>query len=565
MNDVQNKPETRAKYPIKKARVLVVGSGIAGTCAAVRAAEVLREKQENSTVRSEAYSETCSGISSERSYAEAHHKNPSVMLACQGSLFSGSSFFEGTWGLGLIAPSDTKDEDDLAQTILQVGCGVANEQLVKSFVAGIVPAIARLEQWGVALKHATENASQQQEYIPCFDHKHRAWHGIERAPYVAAMSKQLHQTGVCVQQGCQLLDIDATTRIATFFDTEHTNTNPSFVQVHYDALVLCTGGTSSLYTRHLTQHDCCATTQGLAAQLGCRLVNMAFLQFMPGIISPVQGVVFNEKTFRYMQLDAATVQQLGGAQRTQQLLDMRSAYGPFTCRLESCAIDFAIHNAGGNGLALVPHFNDAQKLPEFVQTYQTWLKNSAGVSAETPLRIAMYAHASNGGIVIDARAATTMPGIFAAGECTGGMHGADRLGGLSSANGLVFGMRAGESAATWALNASHEGEQTNYAELPVWTLVSSAQTQRIEQELAHIMDTACMIVRKRTQLEAAQQRLSELIDQLSASSAETNSAACAAQTRTTCLRLLTAQEMVADMLRQPTSCGSHYLEDAPPC
>ena len=119
MNDVQNKPETRAKYPIKKTRVLVVGSGIAGTCAAVRAAEVLREKQENSTV----CSEVCSGISSERSYAEARRKNPSVMLACQGPLFSGSSFFEGTWGLGLIAPSNTKDEDDLAQTILQVGCG----------------------------------------------------------------------------------------------------------------------------------------------------------------------------------------------------------------------------------------------------------------------------------------------------------------------------------------------------------------------------------------------------------------------------------------------------------
>ena len=62
----------------------------------------------------------------------------------------------------------------------------------------------------------------------------------------------------------------------------------------------------------------------------------------------------------------------------------------------------------------------------------------------------MYAHAANGGIVIDSDAATDVPGLYACGEVTGGMHGADRIGGLSSANGLVFGEIAGKSAATEA-------------------------------------------------------------------------------------------------------------------
>ena len=43
-----------------------------------------------------------------------------------------------------------------------------------------------------------------------------------------------------------------------------------------------------------------------------------------------------------------------------------------------------------------------------------------------------------------------VPGLFAAGECTGGMHGADRIGGLASANALVFGRRAGVAAAKFA-------------------------------------------------------------------------------------------------------------------
>ncbi|WP_278360653.1 FAD-binding protein, partial [[Ruminococcus] torques] len=47
---------------------------------------------------------------------------------------------------------------------------------------------------------------------------------------------------------------------------------------------------------------------------------------------------------------------------------------------------------------------------------------------------------------------TGVNGLFAAGEVTGGMHGADRIGGLSTANGLVFGTIAGESASIYSSN-----------------------------------------------------------------------------------------------------------------
>ena len=49
----------------------------------------------------------------------------------------------------------------------------------------------------------------------------------------------------------------------------------------------------------------------------------------------------------------------------------------------------------------------------------------------------MYAHAANGGIKIDKTAHTGVEGLYACGEATGGMHGADRIGGLSSANGIL--------------------------------------------------------------------------------------------------------------------------------
>ena len=88
-------------------------------------------------------------------------------------------------------------------------------------------------------------------------------------------------------------------------------------------------------------------------------------------------------------------------------------------------------------------------LPDFVSTYARWAEQALGPGWTHGLRICHFAHASNGGIAIDAHARClgAPRGLFACGELTGGMHGADRIGGLSSANALVFGKIAGSEAA----------------------------------------------------------------------------------------------------------------------
>ncbi|WP_277259632.1 FAD-dependent oxidoreductase, partial [Olegusella massiliensis] len=122
--------------------VLVIGAGIAGTTAALAAA--------NTGAR--------------------------VILASTVHIFSGSSFFGGTWGLGLIGPQDISDEAELTQTILSIGRGMAVPTLVTQLVKGIEPAVRQLESRGVHLRHA--QAAEQQEFIPCFDHKQRSWQGL---------------------------------------------------------------------------------------------------------------------------------------------------------------------------------------------------------------------------------------------------------------------------------------------------------------------------------------------------------------------------------------------------
>ena len=70
-----------------------------------------------------------------------------------------------------------------------------------------------------------------------------------------------------------------------------------------------------------------------------------------------------------------------------------------------------------------------------------------------PVLIYPTLHYQNGGIDIDANAATSVPGLFAAGEVAGGIHGTNRLMGNSLLDVNVFGRRAGKSAAAYSQDA----------------------------------------------------------------------------------------------------------------
>ncbi|MGN0037978.1 MAG: FAD-binding protein [Coriobacteriales bacterium] len=503
--------------------VVVAGSGIAGSCAALCAAQELGE-------------------------------GGRVLLASSGPVFSGSSFFRGTWGLGLIAPADGADAADLAETIAQVGCRQVDGQLVESFVAGIEPAVRRVEAWGVTLRRASQGAAAQAEYVPCFDHKHRSWRGLECASYRSVVGARLEACGVRMRGGMELLDVLAddggAVRGAVFWDEQA----GALRSLACSALVLAGGGAASLFSRRLTSGDCKATQQSLALQAGARLVNMEFMQFMPGMVSPRAGLVFNEKTFKYMRLEPQMEERLGGSGRARELLEQRSGYGPFTARLESRAVDLAVEEAGAEGLLLQPAF--PQELPEFVQVYNSWLEREAGIDPREPLRIALYAHASNGGIAIDSGAWTGVTGLYAAGECTGGMHGADRLGGLSTANCLVFGMRAGESAARWALCS---GAAPGRLALPEWAGRASGAAAAAEEGMRRLMDAHCMALRTRAGLGEALCGLTALQGELEEGMGPAAQPAEAARSRRTGLRLATAAAMVRAAQQRPESCGSHCL------
>ncbi|WP_418271229.1 FAD-binding protein [Intestinimonas sp.] len=498
--------------------VLVLGSGIAGITAALTAAEAGR----------------------------------SVILACKGKLFSGSSFYPGTWGLGLVGPADESDEADLAATIEAVGCGMADPAMVRAFVVGIHPAIEQVRSMGVKLRRADNGG--QKEYIPCFDYKHRDWNGIEFDSAREIFSRRLKELSVTVLPGCEALELVQTDRRVCGAVVAQ---GGSLCYLGCKALVLATGGYGGLFKYHLCTADVEGVGQSLALDAGCRLVNMEFMQMMPGYISPAYQTIFNEKTFRFTRLRCPDGRPLlNGA--AKELLTQRSTHGPFTSRLPSKAVDLALFRAfleDERGVEATYTEEMRSDPPEFVKTYFDWLRESRGLTMEDPIHIGIFAHAANGGIKTDPNAFTGVPGLFAAGEVTGGMHGADRIGGLSTANGLVFGGKAGRSAAEACAGTPEPPDEY------LFHAASSGNVPEVLSTLQEAMFRNAMVIRGEEGLSAALGTVERLSANLSlCPSADVHAIA---QTRRLTGRLHTAEAILKAALLRRESRGAHYRADYP--
>ena len=502
--------------------VLIVGSGLAGIMAAV----------------------------------EASIEGQTVILACNGPVFSGSSFYPGTWGLGLIGPENQNDEEDLIQTILSVGCGMADEKMVRSFVQGINPAIADIKSMNVELKQA--QAQGEKDFIPCFDHKHRAWNGILFGSIKEVFSKKIQELNIQVMPHYELLEL--TKHQEQITGAVFINKNLQLERICCKAVVLATGGYGGLYENKLTTDEVTGVGQYLALKSGCTLVNMEFMQMMLGYLSPCYRTIFNEKTFRYVNMyNDKNDDILENMSNKDTLLYMRSGYGPFTSRLESKAIDLAIVNAchnSPNGVKLEYTPEISTNMPEFIKTYFDWLLENKKLTVNDSINLDIFAHAANGGIRINEDASTNIKGLFACGEVTGGMHGADRLGGLSSANGLVFGKRAGLSSAKFA-NSITTSVSHDWA-FELWTI---PDCDKIKKTMQKVMQKEAMVIRSKSGLKQG----IAVIDTLIASCVKTPAkdlANIAVSRRIWAQLNLSHCILTAELLRTESR-GSHYREDYP--
>ncbi|MHB8218926.1 MAG: fumarate reductase/succinate dehydrogenase flavoprotein subunit [Acidimicrobiales bacterium] len=149
----------------------------------------------------------------------------------------------------------------------------------------------------------------------------------------------------------------------------------------------------------------------------------------------------------------------------------------------------------------------------------TQFKELAGVDiTATAMEVGPTCHYMMGGVRVDADTeAATVPGLFAAGEVAGGMHGANRLGGNSLSDLLVFGRRAGIGAADYAEGRSGE-PSVDAAEVEAVVAEALAPLERdggespydLHRDLQETMQTLVGIIRTGPELEEALEKLGTL-------------------------------------------------------
>jgi succinate dehydrogenase/fumarate reductase flavoprotein subunit len=216
--------------------------------------------------------------------------------------------------------------------------------------------------------------------------------------------------------------------------------------VHAPAVVLATGGIGALYADSTYPLDITADSYAFALAAGATLVDMEFVQFEPTVVSEPVGCRGIEMPTA-MFADGAV---LRNAQGERFMLRHNPGHGEM--QIEKAKIALAVQEEidAGRGLRGAVYFDTSAVPAARLESYVSHvgrLRNAGVDPACGPILVRPAAHSQMGGIRIDAQCGTGVPGLLAAGEASGGVHGASRIAGNGASDAIVFGGIAGRAAA----------------------------------------------------------------------------------------------------------------------
>ncbi len=249
------------------------------------------------------------------------------------------------------------------------------------------------------------------------------------------------------------------------------------------AVVLGTGGIGKAYKITSNSWEYSGDGQALAYQAGADLMDMEFVQFHPtGMVWPPSvrgilvtegvrgegGVLRNNQGKRFMFDDIPENYKSSTADNEEEgwryvIGDKSARRPPELLTRDHVARCINREVKAGRGSPHGGVFLDVSWLKEKVKDHETHIKKKlpsmyhqfitlAGLDiTKEPMEVGPTTHYVMGGVKVDGDSQmSTVPGLFAAGEVAAGLHGANRLGGNSLSDLLVFGKRAGEYAAKFA-------------------------------------------------------------------------------------------------------------------
>jgi succinate dehydrogenase / fumarate reductase flavoprotein subunit len=417
--------------------------------------------------------------------------------------------------LGTVDPQDSWQQH-FGDT-LREGYFLADPRMVELMAREAPAAVRELADWGAPFARTPDGRLDQRFFGA---HRWRRtcyagdWTGRAILRTLASKVKELGLTVIDDQYVSQLLVTDGACFGALAFDLE-TGQRTVFLA---DAVVLAAGGHTRIWRRSSSRRDE-NTGDGmhLALGAGCRLQDMELVQFHPtGMVAPEEaaGTLVTE-----------AVRGEGGHLKNALGERFMARYDPE--RMELSARDrVALANyteitegrGGPNGGVFldITHLGKDAILERLPRMYRQFLEYQMLDISQQPMEVAPTAHYSMGGVVVDPDThATDVAGLYAAGEVAAGLHGANRLGGNSLAETVVFGRRAGEAAAAWSASRDlqvRSRQVVRAADQELSGLIRHGRqfARPLQRALRDTMWETCGVVRDHAGLRHGLERVAEL-------------------------------------------------------
>ncbi len=417
-----------------------------------------------------------------RAAIEAAEHGASVGLVCKSLLGKAHTVMAEGGVAAALRHVDDRDSWQVHFRDTMVGGKLLNNPRMAELHAKEAPdRVRELEFWGAVFDRTRDGRILQR---PFGGHTHpRLAHVGDRTglEMIRTLQDRAVAAGIKVYMECTITHLLARPdRVKGAFG--YWRTTGQTVLFPAKAIVLATGGIGRAYEVTSNSWEYSGDGQALAYLAGAELIDMEFVQFHPtGMVWPpgVRGLLVTEAVrgeggilrnkdgerfmWKYLPEDrrneyAATDEEASRwveAQSAAQTTDARRPPELSTRDNVARAIYTEVREGRGSphggvflDISYLPAEHVRRKLPSMYDQF----KELADVDITAgPMEVGPTTHYMMGGIRVDAETGeTSRPGLFAAGEVAAGMHGANRLGGNSLSDLLVFGQRTGAAAAAFA-------------------------------------------------------------------------------------------------------------------
>ncbi|MDF1538017.1 MAG: FAD-binding protein [Candidatus Thorarchaeota archaeon] len=400
--------------------------------------------------------------------------------------------------LGNVDPDDDV-ETHMRDTIVG-GNYLNNQELAQILVENAAERIYDLEDMGAVFDRTPEGKIAQRPFGK--QSWRRTAYASDRtgSEIMVTLTEAIRKTSVRVYDevfATKLLLTDGKIAGVTAVDLKYGD----YLVFRPKAVVMGTGGAGRIFSVTSNAQLDVGDGYGMAYEAGAELIDMEFVQMHPtGMCAPKSavgrlvteavrgegGILLNNKGERFMNNYYPQVMELAGRDQVARSIMTEVLEGRGS------------PNGGAYlSIAHLPHQIIEFRLESMIEQF-----DDAGVDIRhDPMEVSPTAHHFMGGIRIDTNSQSTLPGVFAAGECTGGVHGGNRLGGNALADTQVYGALAGENAAKYAkknerLGVNRKEIQEEFAHLEAMLIrTEGVSPSDAREELTELMWSKVQIFR----------------------------------------------------------------------